>query len=206
MTRTIDDSALLLSVIARPDRRDYTARPYPEMDWFDHSFDPTGLRIGVQLDAGSGIDPDPEVLAAVSTATEQFARAGAAVEVLAPFMTREQLKGVDDFWRTKFFALFSGLGPQEKALVLPYIAEWCRQGQESSGTETVANFHRMAEIQQATARATARFDLMLSPVAPIAAFPAELPMPLDDPALTMGHISFTLPYNMSGQQIGRAHV
>lgn len=199
ITRSIDDAALLMAVIGRPDRRDYTARPYPAMHWFDDGFDPAGLRIGLQLDAGSGIEPDPEVLEAVSAAAGRFAAAGARVEVLPPFMLPEQLKGVDDFWRTKFYAQYSRLSPQEQGLILPYVAAWCRHGARRGGVETVANFHRMAEIQQATVRATGGFDLLLSPVAPIAAFPAEWPMPLPDPALPMGHISFTLPYNMSGQ-------
>ncbi|MCG2622462.1 amidase [Arthrobacter sp. I2-34] len=199
ITRSVDDAALLMTVIGRPDRRDYSSRPYPAMDWFGGAADPAGLRIGLQLDAGSGIEPDPEVLDAVSGAAGLFAAAGARVEVLPPFMAPEQLKGVDDFWRTKFYAQYSRLCPQEQELILPYVAEWCRRGARCGGVETVANFHRMAEIQQAAARATGGFDLMLSPVAPMAAFPAEWPMPQRDPALPMGHISFTLPYNMSGQ-------
>jgi aspartyl-tRNA(Asn)/glutamyl-tRNA(Gln) amidotransferase subunit A len=199
LTRSVDDAALLMTVIGRPDRRDYSARPYPAMDWFDGGFDPAGLRIGLQLDAGSGMEPDPEVLEAVSAAAGQFAAAGARIEVLPPFMLPGQLKGVDEFWRTKFYAQYSRLAPEEQELVLPYVAEWCRRGAGCDGVATVANFQCMAEIQQAAVRATGGFDLVLSPVAPIAAFPAEWPMPLPDPAQPMGHISFTLPYNMSGQ-------
>src|SRR4051794_3648417 len=34
ITRSIDDAALLMAVIGRPDRRDYSSRPYPAMHWF----------------------------------------------------------------------------------------------------------------------------------------------------------------------------
>jgi aspartyl-tRNA(Asn)/glutamyl-tRNA(Gln) amidotransferase subunit A len=54
-------------------------------------------------------------------------------------------------------------------------------------------------IQAQTVAATVPYDLVLSPVAPVAAFPAEQPMPFSGDAKTMAHIGFTAPYNMSGQ-------
>ena len=200
LTRTAMDSCVFMGVLgaAGPPRLHHPAlsghgvgRP--------GNFEPRRARIALQLEAGSGIDPDPEVLAAVRLAAQTFAEAGAEIVELGPFMAPEQLKGVDDFWRTKFYAQYSLLEEEKKALVLPYIARWCALGAQFDGPATVANYHRMAQIQQATIAATRDFDLVLSPVAPMAAFPAEQPMPLNDPDLPMGHISFTLPYNMSGQ-------
>jgi aspartyl-tRNA(Asn)/glutamyl-tRNA(Gln) amidotransferase subunit A len=43
------------------------------------------------------------------------------------------------------------------------------------------------------------FDFVLSPVAPVPAFPAELASPLHDPARPFEHIAFTVPFNMSEQ-------
>ncbi len=40
---------------------------------------------------------------------------------------------------------------------------------------------------------------MLSPVAPVPAFAAELASPLDDPARPFEHIAFTVPFNFSEQ-------
>jgi aspartyl-tRNA(Asn)/glutamyl-tRNA(Gln) amidotransferase subunit A len=40
---------------------------------------------------------------------------------------------------------------------------------------------------------------VLSPVAPGAAFAAELPSPTNDPALALHHITYTAPYNFSEQ-------
>ncbi|MFB0833980.1 amidase [Arthrobacter halodurans] len=199
LARSVADAALLMSVIARPDARDYTARPYPAMDWFSGPADPAGLRVGLQLDAGSGAPVDPEVAAAVERAAGLFAQGGAAVVPLAPFMTAEQLAGIDAFWRTRSWADYSALDEAARALVLPYIARWCAGGKDYDGIQTVRHFHRFAEVQEATRAATEPFDLVLSPVAPMAAFPAEDPMPVNDPDLPMAHISFTVPYNMSGQ-------
>ena len=43
------------------------------------------------------------------------------------------------------------------------------------------------------------FDFVLSPVAPVSTYPAEWASPTNDPATTMDHIAFTLPFNMSEQ-------
>ncbi|MBN7793271.1 amidase [Microbacterium esteraromaticum] len=199
LTRTVADAQALMSVIARPDERDYTARPYPQMDWSKTLPDVAGLRIALQLDAGSGADVDPEVLSAVQAAADLFAAAGATVVPLAPFMTPEQLAGVDAFWRTRSWVDYSALDDEGRSLVLPYIARWCGAGAAYDGAQTLVNYGRFGQIQQATRAATAPFDLVLSPVAPMAAFPAEDPMPVNDPDRPMAHISFTMPYNMSGQ-------
>ncbi|MBV8391777.1 MAG: amidase, partial [Alphaproteobacteria bacterium] len=54
-------------------------------------------------------------------------------------------------------------------------------------------------LRKATEEATRRFDFVLSPTAPVPAFPAELPSPTNDPQRPFEHIAFTLPYNMSEQ-------
>ncbi|GAA4374478.1 amidase [Paeniglutamicibacter cryotolerans] len=199
LTRTVADAQALMSVIARPDARDYSARPYPAMDWEQVLESPAGLRVGVQLDAGSGADVDPEILAAVQRAADVFASAGATIVPVAPFMSPAMLAEIDAFWRTRSWADYSALDDQARSQVLPYIARWCSGAKDYDGLATVRHYHRFAEVQQVTRAATEQFDLVLSPVAPMAAFAAEQEMPVNDPDLPMAHISFTLPYNMSGQ-------
>ena len=54
--------------------------------------------------------------------------------------------------------------------------------------------------QVATAVAACQpFDFVLAPVAPVVTYAAEWASPTNDPATTMEHIAFTLPYNMSEQ-------
>jgi len=57
----------------------------------------------------------------------------------------------------------------------------------------------LCAMRDAAVRACRPFDVLLSPTAPIPAFPAELPCPTNDPALPFEHIAFTLPFNMSEQ-------
>jgi aspartyl-tRNA(Asn)/glutamyl-tRNA(Gln) amidotransferase subunit A len=60
-------------------------------------------------------------------------------------------------------------------------------------------YRHIGDIQARAVGATERYDVVLSPVAPSAAFPAEQPMPHLAPGKGMAHIGFTAPYNMSGQ-------
>jgi aspartyl-tRNA(Asn)/glutamyl-tRNA(Gln) amidotransferase subunit A len=57
----------------------------------------------------------------------------------------------------------------------------------------------MSAIRDATVRATAPYDLVLSPTAPCVAFDATKASPLNDPARPLEHINFTLAFSMSEQ-------
>lgn len=198
LARTVADAAVLMELVARPDPRDYSTRPFPPQRWSAEPADPAPLRVALQLDAGCGQAPDPEVLAAVQAAAALFEQAGAVVEPLAPFIDEDMLRGLDDFWRTRSYADLEELAPGHREMVLDYIVRWCSRGADVSGSQTIRDFHSIARMQQATALAVAPYDVVLSPVAPMAAFPAEQPMPVPDPERTMAHIGFTVPYNMSG--------
>lgn len=199
MTRTAADAIRLMSIVARPDARDYLTRAYPAMDWSTEPLSPAGMRVAVQLDAGSGIAVEPETRAAIERAAQLFAEAGAEVVPLAPFIAPEVLDGIVNYWRSRSWADYELLSEDDRAVVLPFIAEWCGAGAAFTAAETVRGRSMMDEMARLTRAATEPFDLVLSPVTPVAAFAAEDPMPLTDPLVTMGHISFTAPYNMSGQ-------
>ncbi len=72
----------------------------------------------------------------------------------------------------------------------------------STGVDVLRDYASIMAIQQATVAATAAFDIVLSPVAPMPAFPAEWPMPWGEGDEAMSHIGFTAPYNLSGQPAG----
>ena len=84
-------------------------------------------------------------------------------------------------------------------MVLPFIADWCRSGADVPGVVLMRCINRTLEIREVTVRATQPYDYVLSPVAPIGTFAAELPSPTNDVARMFEHIAFTAPYNMSEQ-------
>ncbi|MET0133073.1 MAG: amidase [Kibdelosporangium sp.] len=199
MTRTVIDNAFLMQVLAQPDARDHMSLPPSDIPWLSLELDPAGRKIGLQLDAGVGLDVEPEIRAAVVEAARLFEQAGVLVEPLEPFVTREMLDGLDVFWRTRLWSELTDLPAERLDRVLPYIAEWARGGADELGVPLYRGFSQIDAMSAAAVRATEPFDFVLSPTSPVSAFAAESASPLDDPAKPFEHIGFTVPYNMSGQ-------
>ncbi len=202
MTRTVADAALMMATLALPDARDTMSLPYQAIDWTNLGSDTRGLeglRIGLLRDAGWGLTVDVEVRDAVEAAARAFERAGAIVTPIPAFMTRAMIDGIDDFWRTRSWLDISALPEARRAKVLPYITAWARGGEGLSGERVFRGYSMMGAMREAAIAATAPFDFLLSPTAPIPAYAAEHAGPTNDPATPFEHIAFALPYNMSEQ-------
>lgn len=199
ITRTVEDAALLMSVLSQPDWRDTMSLPPHEIAWNDLDGKVRGLRVGYLPAAGCGLPVDAEVAAAVADALRLLQSAGAQIEEVAPFFTREMLDDLDLFWRVRGWTDFRALTPERQERVLPFIADWCRSVADVSGADLMRCVNRKLEIREAAVRATHAYDAVLSPVSPIPAFTAELPAPTNDPLRPLEHIAFTAPYNMSEQ-------
>ncbi|TDO30016.1 aspartyl-tRNA(Asn)/glutamyl-tRNA(Gln) amidotransferase subunit A [Kribbella sp. VKM Ac-2527] len=196
ITRTAADAALALSVISGPDRRDPTSLP-PIDDVYPEDLVLRGLRIGLLLDAGLGLPVDPSVAAAISAAAQALEDAGAIVEPIPPIITREMLDGLDRFWRVRSADDIAALPEERRAKVLPEIRRWVSTAGDLSPFDVFRGFSQMGAMAVAVDAAFATYDFILSPVAPITAFDAELAYPTDDPLKPFEHIAFTVPYNMS---------
>lgn len=151
------------------------------------------------LDVGDGAPVDPEIAQAVTAAAAVFADAGATVETVEPYLERGSIDLIDLFWRIGHWNDYVTLPPQRRTLMLPFIAEWCEGGQGISGEDAVRSADEQLRMARATIAATRNYDVILSPVSPGAAFPAEWPMPSNDVNDPMSHIGFCVVYNMSGQ-------
>jgi Asp-tRNA(Asn)/Glu-tRNA(Gln) amidotransferase A subunit family amidase len=114
-------------------------------------------------------------------------------------MTSEMLDGLDDFWRARAWDDISRLAPEQRAKILPYILAWAEKGADLSGLAVMRGFNRTMEMRAAAARTFMELDYVLSPTAPVVAFPAELASPIDDPQKPFDHIGFTVPWNMTEQ-------
>ena len=202
MTRTVQDAALMMQALSRPDARDSMSLPAQDIDW--QRLAPglerlRGLRLGLLLDAGCGLGLDHEVRAAVESAARLFEQAGAIVEPMRPFLTRQMLDGMDHFWRMRSLVDMRQLAPGQLDKVLPFIRQWAMSAATFDGAQVFAASQQFHATRLATVRACAPFDYVLSPVAPITAFAAELPAPTNDPLRPLEHIAFTVPFNMSEQ-------
>ena len=203
LTRTVQDAAWAMAALSRPDARDATSLPPQNIAWTELNDDPAatlrGLKIGLLLDAGWGLPLDAEIKAAVRAAALRLESAGAIVEPLAAFTTREMADGINTFWRMRSWLDIAALPPERQALVLPYIREWAAAGAQLSAAQVFHGFTQMAVLRDAAVAACECFDFVISPVAPVSAFAAEDASPTNDPLRAMEHIAYTLAFNMSGQ-------
>jgi Asp-tRNA(Asn)/Glu-tRNA(Gln) amidotransferase A subunit family amidase len=199
MTRTVTDAVLMMRPLTKPDWRDTTSLPAHAIDWDDLHIEVRGLRIGLQLEAGWGLPADADTRAAVEAAARAFEAAGAIVEPLGPFSTRAMADGMDRFWRMRSYLDMSALPPERQAKVLLYIRDWVATGASLSAAEVFQGYSQMAALRDAAVAACQPFDFVLSPVNPVASYPADWASPINDPARPFEHIPFTLPYNMSEQ-------
>jgi aspartyl-tRNA(Asn)/glutamyl-tRNA(Gln) amidotransferase subunit A len=197
MTRTVDDAALMMSVLSRPDRRDGMSLPPDSINW--KALDKTlrKLRIGLMLDPGVGQALEQEVRDVVVKAAKAFEAAGAIVKEVPGILTREMLDGLDKFWRARSWDDLLKLTPAERAKVLPYICKWAEAGANLSGVEVIRGFNVTMAIRAAAAKLFCDLDYVVSPVSPVVNFAAERASPINDPDRPFEHIAYTVPWNMS---------
>ncbi|WP_137134510.1 amidase [Rhizobium sp. FKY42] len=199
MTRCVEDSAIAMEPLSRPDWRDGTSLPPNDFNWLDFDIDLKGLKIGLMLDAGTGLAAEEEVQDAVKAAARLFEQAGADIIPVGPVITRAMLDGLDKFWRSRFWGDIEAMSPDKHAEILPYIFEWAKGGADVSGVEAVRGFNQTIEMRKACGRLFTTVDAVISPTNPIVSYPAEWASPTNDPALPFEHIAFTVPWNMSEQ-------
>jgi aspartyl-tRNA(Asn)/glutamyl-tRNA(Gln) amidotransferase subunit A len=199
MTRTVDDAALMMSVLSKPDLRDSMSLPPADIAWASLDRPLKGLCMGLMLDAGCGTPLDGAVRAAILAAAKAFEAEGAVIEEAPAIMTDEILNGLDIFWRARSWDDMSRLPAAQREKVLPFIRSWAGKGAQISGVEVVRGFNATMTIRAKAARLFQSFDFVLSPVSPVLNFPADAASPLNDPENPFGHIVYTVPWNMSEQ-------
>jgi aspartyl-tRNA(Asn)/glutamyl-tRNA(Gln) amidotransferase subunit A len=197
MTRNVDDAALMMSVLSKPDRRDGMSLPSNDIHWKTHDKSLRKLRIGLMLDLGVGQGLQQEVRDIAVKAARAFEAAGAVVTDVPGVLTREMLDGLDNFWRARMWDDLSKLTASDRAKALPYIVQWAEAGARLSGVDVVRGFNATMAIRAAAARLFADIDYVISPVSPVVNFAAEYASPINDPDRPFEHICYTVPWNMS---------
>ncbi|MGA2124589.1 MAG: amidase [Xanthobacteraceae bacterium] len=200
MTRTVTDSALLMNVLTRPDPRDFMALPYEACDWPGSlEQDIKGKRLGLVLDIGVGMKPQPAVLHAIEAAAKEFERAGAIVEPVGPVLTQSMADGFERFFAARMLAEVDSLPAERQARILPFILAWSRRAASWSAVDAVRGYAEIMLMREKAVAAVQPYDFLISPTSPITAYAAEDAAPGNDPHRAFPHIGFTFAFNMSEQ-------
>ncbi|NQW11812.1 MAG: amidase [Alphaproteobacteria bacterium] len=199
MTRTVADSALMLSVMSEPDARDWYALPYEGTDYRN------GLNVGVAgwriaySPALGHARVDPEVAALVKAAALRFAELGAVVEEVDP-----PAGECHETFRVHWFAgaanALSALTDAQIAIMDPGLREVAARGAAITLKEYFAAVKAREALGTAMNAFHEEWDLLLTPTLPIPAFDAGHEVP---PGSGMGRWTewtpFSYPFNLTQQ-------
>jgi len=188
MTRTVEDAALMMCVLAKADRRDGMCLPPDSLAWKTLEKSPRKLRLGLMLRLEAGDPLQKEVREVTVKAAKAFEAAGAVVTEVDGFMTHEMLGGLDNFWRARMWDDLLKLPEEERSRVLPYIYQWAEAATKLSGLDVFRGYNVTMAMRAAAAKLFGEIDYLISPVSPGVKFPAEFASPVNDPAKPFEHI------------------
>ena len=199
ITRTVADAALMLTVLALPDRRDWFALPYDGRDYRIGLEDGVrGLKIAFSRTLGFA-HVEPEVSDLVAKAAGAFVELGAAVEEVDP--------GFDDpidifvpHWYVGAANLLRAFTAEQRAGMEPALQEIAAEGEKITLMDYLSAVKRRAELGAAMRSFHETYDLLLTPTLPLAAFTAgtERPDPAHQPRW-INWAPFSNPFNLTQQ-------
>jgi aspartyl-tRNA(Asn)/glutamyl-tRNA(Gln) amidotransferase subunit A len=199
MTRTVEDAALMLSVIAAWDARDPYALPPAKRD-FRGGLEGgvKGLRVAYSPTLGYA-KVDPEVARVVEAAVRVLEAQGAIVEQADPGFASPR----DAFW-TLWCAgcakVVSGMDATQRAQVDPGMQVAAERGARLSAVDLINAEGERALLMQKTNAFLARYDVLLTPTVAVPALPVG--QDLNDPKteeIWIDWTPFSYPFNMSRQ-------
>ena len=199
MTRSVADAALLLTIIARPDFRDFYALPADGADYRKGlGGGIKGLRIAFAPTLG-GHRVEPEVAALVAAAAKSLRALGARVEEAAPELG-DYGATFQTYWFAGAASLLSQFSPAEKRLMDPGLVATAEAGAKI----TIADYFAATKAREAMGLAVARFheryDLLVLPTLPLAAFEAGRLTPVTQTGEGwVDWTPFTYPFNLTKQ-------
>jgi aspartyl-tRNA(Asn)/glutamyl-tRNA(Gln) amidotransferase subunit A len=199
MARTVADTALLLDVVSGYDPRDWSALPptaHPYSGALGNGV--LGLRIALSPTLGYA-EVDPDVADAVQTAAGVFRDLGAEVEFADPGFT-DCVREFHVLWFSAMAKTVERLTPGERDLMEPALQEIVTQGQRFSAVDHLAATATRMAMGATMGAFHERYDLLLTPTAPITPFVAGEEVPIGWPLQRWtSWTPFSYPFNMTQQ-------
>ena len=199
MTRSVGDAALMLSVLTRPDSRDWYALPAETRDWMAGLEDGIrGLTLAFAPTLGQA-PVDPEIATSVAAAARRFEELGARVEEAAPPLQESQ--GVfAAHWFPAAAVLLDSLPAEKRPLIDPGLRAIAEQGARMSLLDHLKAVRAREVMGMAMAEFHRRYDLLLLPTMPMPAFEAGQETPVDSANRRwVDWTPFTYPFNLTRQ-------
>ncbi|WP_370934388.1 amidase [Amycolatopsis sp. cg13] len=199
MARCVDDTALLLDVLALPDHRDPTGLAPPISAYREAvRRDVRGL-IAAYSPALGFVDVDPEIAAIVQSAVQSLADAGLQVEQADPGFA-DPKDAFDVLWSAGAAKSLDAFPPGSELRVDPGLRRVWERGHTYSAGDYLDATAERAALGILMGEFHTRYDVLLTPTVPIPPFEAGHDVP---PGSGMSEwpewTPFTYPFNMTQQ-------
>ena len=199
MARTVGDCALMLSALARFDRRDPYCLPDNDRDWRDGlSRGVDGLRVAVMRRPGFDAPVDRDGIAAVEQAAAWLAEAGAEIADDAPDLP-DVSSVFGRVWGVALARLVAGIAGPERAKLDPGLLEVAAAEGGMRATDYLDAEALRLQAAHAMAQFHAGYDLVLTPTVTGGPPPAEAPTRDPIRALWAEWAPWTFLYNLTRQ-------
>ena len=199
MTRTVGDCALLLSAVARFDRRDPYCLPDDPRDWREGlTRGVEGLRVAVLAHPGFDAPVDAAGVAAVERAAALLADAGAEVEE-ADVSLPDAREVFGRIWGVALARLVAGVAEDARGRLDAGLLEVAAQEGGMLATDFLGAEAMRLQAAHAMAGLHRRHDLVLTPTVPNGAPLADAPTLDPVRALWTEWAPWTFLYNLTRQ-------
>jgi aspartyl-tRNA(Asn)/glutamyl-tRNA(Gln) amidotransferase subunit A len=199
LTRTVADAALMQTVIAQPDVRDWYALPAQNIDYLaELEGGVKGWRIAYSRTLGYA-KVDPEVAALVEKALTVFADLGAQIEEVSLHL-QDPIEMMQPLWSIALALAIAPIPAEQRALMDPPLLKLAEAGFHISAME----YRRIEKARENFGRRMnglhAAYDLLITPQMPITAFAAGHEVPPDGSRQRWWEWSpFTYAFNLTQQ-------
>lgn len=201
MTRTVADAALLLGVIAEPDRRDPAALLPDGVDYRAAlAGGVAGLRVAYSPRLGFVDVVDPEVASLVDRAAATLEELGAVVVPADPGFA-DPLETFRMLWEAGAAQATAHYGVEERSRLDPGLAEATERGRRAGVVEYLDAVAARGQLAVAMSLFFGSYDLLLTPTIPIPPFAAGREVPEGWPKAGgwPTWTPFTYPFNLTQQ-------
>ena len=198
--RSVEDLALMLTVISRPDARDWTSLPFDPRDYRIGLADGVrGLKVAFSPNLGYVRNVDSEVAADVRAAALTFEALGAHVDEIDPgFADPEEI--TTKLWFVGSMTIVGTLSAEQLVLTDPALRWQAAEGRKVSVSELQSLNVRRGEMGSSMRQFHERYDLLLTPGVSVPPFEAKAP---DEWTLSLerflGWTPFSYPFNLTQQ-------
>jgi aspartyl-tRNA(Asn)/glutamyl-tRNA(Gln) amidotransferase subunit A len=200
LTMAVRDAALMMTLLARPDARDWTSLPPDHRDYTVGLEDGVvGLRVAWSPTLGYAHQVHTEVAAACAEAVKLLAREGAHVEALDPGI-EDPIDICTGLWFSSAWAVWNTLTLEQQELTDPDFEAQALIGSRLSALDVHGFTTRRGLLGSHMRQFMQRFDLLVMPAVAQPAFDARPAghQPMDAKAM-LGFTPFSYPFNLTQQ-------